>query len=222
MRAMRILIIGAGGHAQVVADILLQRQEQDNRTQPVGYVDDRLSLRGQYLLGLPVLGTLSDIPKIPHDGIVIAIGDNATRARLFASLRARGENLVNAIHPSTVISRNVHLGVGVMFCAGTVVNSGTVIGNNVIVNTNSSVDHHNYVDDHVHIAPGAHLGGNVHVETGGFVGIGASVTPGRTVGTWAIVGAGAVVTEDIPAWTTSVGVPARVIKYRDTRENIAA
>jgi sugar O-acyltransferase (sialic acid O-acetyltransferase NeuD family) len=219
---MRILIIGAGGHAQVVADILFQQQEQDSLTQPVGYVDDRLSLHGQYLLGLPVLGTLNDIPRIPHEGIVIAIGDNATRARLFALLRTRGENLVSAIHPSAVISRDVHLGMGVMFCAGTVVNSGTVIGDNVIINTNSSVDHHNYVDDHAHIAPGAHLGGNVHVETGGFVGIGAAVIPGRTVGNWAIVGAGAVVTEDIPAWTTSVGVPARVIKCRDRGKRIAA
>jgi FlaA1/EpsC-like NDP-sugar epimerase len=37
---MRVLIIGAGGHAQVVADVLLRMQEKSAPVELVGYLDD--------------------------------------------------------------------------------------------------------------------------------------------------------------------------------------
>ena len=219
---MRVLIVGASGHAQVVADILLRQRAQLADIQPIGYVDDRASLHGQLILGLPVIGSLSEISRIPHNGVVIAIGDNRVRARVFTQMCEQGELIANAIHPTAVLAADVRLGLGVMICASAVVNTGTIIGDNVILNTGSSIDHHNRIDAHAHIAPGVHLGGNVHIGMGGFVGIGATVIPGRTVGDWSIVGAGAVVASDMPEWTTSVGVPARVIKWRDTGERSAA
>ncbi|MGE0824680.1 MAG: acetyltransferase [Candidatus Binatia bacterium] len=214
---MRVVIIGAGGHAQVVADILLHRQGRGEAFQPLGYVDDRLSLQGRVVLGLPVLGTLRDLPNIAHDGAIIAIGDNAIRARVFALLQESGETLVNAIHPTAVVAPDVSLGVGVMVCAGAVINTGTCVGDNVILNTSCSIDHHNTIGSHAHIAPGVHLGGNVQVGIGAFLGIGAAIIPERVVGHWAIVGAGAVVISDIPAWTTWVGNPAQAIQQTKSR-----
>lgn len=219
---MAIVIVGAGGHAQVMADCILRRQECDASVSLLGFVDDRASMRGEMLLGFPVLGSLSDLAMIPHDGVVVAIGDNQTRARIFAQLQKHGETLVNIIHPASTIAPDVRLGVGVMVCAGVVVNCGSQIGDNVILNTGSTVDHHNQIGPHVHIAPGVHLAGNVHLNTGVFIGIGASVIPSRVVGDWAIVGAGAVVTTDVAAWTTNVGVPARTIKAREGYEKKAA
>ncbi|MEZ4837311.1 MAG: hypothetical protein R2873_35825 [Caldilineaceae bacterium] len=37
---MKILILGAGGHAQVVADIVLQMQKHDPTMRLLGFVDD--------------------------------------------------------------------------------------------------------------------------------------------------------------------------------------
>ena len=87
---MRVLIIGAGGHAQVVADILLRLREVGTQVAPVGYLDDNPALAGQSLLGLPVLGTTAQLPTIPHDAVVVAVGDNVTRQRLFETLQGQG------------------------------------------------------------------------------------------------------------------------------------
>lgn len=214
---MRVVIIGAGGHGQVVADILLRMQERDRTVQPLGYVDDDPTLAGQHFLGLPVFGSLTHLSRVSHDAVIIGIGDNHTRTHLFDLMRTQNEDIVNAIHPSAVVAPDVHLGKGIMICAGVVVNTGTTLGDNIILNTSCSVDHHNQIGSHTHIAPGVHLGGDVCVGTGAFIGIGTAVIPGCTIGDWAIVGAGAAVTRDVPPCTTAVGVPAKVIKKHTER-----
>ena len=47
------------------------------------------------------------------------------------------------------------------------------------------------------------------IKRGAFVGVHAVVMPGITIGERAVVGAGAIVTRDVPAMTTVVGVPAK-------------
>jgi sugar O-acyltransferase (sialic acid O-acetyltransferase NeuD family) len=212
MGTLRVLILGAGGHAQVVADILMRACEAGAKFQPIGFLDDNPSLTGMAIRGLPVLGTIAQLDEFDHEAIIVAIGDNRTRAHIFETLQARGEQIANAIHPAAVLAPDVCLGKGVMICAGVVVNTGTIIGDNVILNTSCTVDHHNYIGNHAHIAPGVHLGGDVTIGEGTVIGIGATVVPQRTVGAWSVVGAGSVVTRDIPAYSTAVGVPARVIK----------
>lgn len=55
-----------------------------------------------------------------------------------------------------------------------------------------------------------------------WIGHGAIIQPGVTVGHGAIVGSGAVVTKDVSSYAIVAGVPAKVIKYRFTEEEIAA
>lgn len=208
--SQRILIVGAGGHGQVVADILLEAHRRGAEALPVGFLDDDRSLWRQTVLGLPVLGPVADLSAVPHDAVIVAIGDNAVRWRVLCALRGSGVRLANAFHPSAVIAQDVQLGVGVAVCAAVIVNTGTVIGNGVILNTACTVDHHNRIGDCAHIAPGVHLAGHVVVGEGALVGIGSSVTPGRRIGAWATIGAGAAVVRDVPAHSVAVGVPARV------------
>ena len=56
-----ILVVGAGGHGRVVADILLRMRDTNKAFVPVGYLDDNENLRGKLYLGLPVFGSLEDI-----------------------------------------------------------------------------------------------------------------------------------------------------------------
>lgn len=215
----RVIVVGAGGHAQVVADALLRMEQTSAETALVGYVDDNPLLIGQYFLGLPVLGGTATLGALPHDGVVIGIGDNRVRQRFFQSLRRQGENLVTVRHPSTVVAADVTVGDGSVIFGGVVVNTGSNVGADVILNTACSVDHHNIIGDHVHIAPGVHLGGDVSIGEGAFIGIGATVMPQRTVGEWSVVGAGAVVTKNVPPYSVVVGAPARVIRELTPNDN---
>jgi len=213
-----VLIIGAGGHGRVVADVLLRMRERGEAVEPVGFVDDKPTLTGEEVLGLPVLGTTGDIGRLAHDAVIVAVGDNAVRRRLFDRLRQAGERFFTARHPQSVVAPDVVLGEGTTVCAGVVVNTGSAIGADVILNTSCSVDHDNRVGDHVHIAPGVRLGGEVEVAEGALVGIGATVIARRRVGAWSVVGAGSLVHHDVPDSAVSMGNPARVVGGRSAGE----
>jgi sugar O-acyltransferase (sialic acid O-acetyltransferase NeuD family) len=206
---MKILVLGASGHGQVVADILFQMWTKGREMEIVGFLDDDPALKGQRVLGLPVLGGLSDLPAVAHDCLAIGIGHNDIRARLFAELSAARKRFVTAIHPAAVLAPDVVVGAGAVLAAGSVANPGARIGDNAILNTCASIDHHCQLAAHAHIAPGAHLAGNVRVGEGAFVGVGACVVPGVSIGAWSVIGAGAAVTADVPERATVGGVPAK-------------
>jgi sugar O-acyltransferase (sialic acid O-acetyltransferase NeuD family) len=196
--AMRVVIKGAGGHGVVVADILSLMHHRHAAVVPVGFIDDDPLTFDKQFLGLKVIGaSFADVRK-RCDAVIVAIGDNRTRAEKFAQLEKEGARFATCIHPGAVISNSAAIGHGTMICAGVLVNPAARIGVDVILNTGCTVDHHNLIGDHVHIAPGVNLGGNVHVGEGTLVGIGATVLPGRRIGSWSIVAGGSVVTQDVP------------------------
>jgi len=208
---MRVLVLGAGGHAEVIADILLQMQSAGAELQLTGYLDDEPDLVGRRIQGLSVLGPLTRLPEVAHDAVIVAIGDNRTRFRVFSVLEQQGERFVAACHPSAVVAPGVQIGPGTAICAGVVVNPGSVIGSNAILNTGCTVDHHCRIEDHAHIAPGVHLGGAVSVGQGTLVGIGANVMPSCSIGAWTVVGGGAFVRSDLPDGVVAVGLPAQIL-----------
>jgi sugar O-acyltransferase (sialic acid O-acetyltransferase NeuD family) len=207
----RVLIVGAGGHGLVVADILLAMASAQGGPPPVGFVDHDPALRGPGPAGLSVLGTMEDLDKIAHDAVVVALGDNRTRMKVFNALALAGERFAVAVHPAARLGFGVVLGPGCMVCAGAIVNPEAEVAADCILNTGCTVDHHNRIGPHAHVAPGAHLGGGVRVGQGALVGIGAAVAPGVEIGAWAVVGAGAAVIRDVPENTVVAGVPARDI-----------
>jgi len=211
---VKILIVGAGGHGQVVADILQAQRVAGDDVDVIGFIDDDPELEGQDRLGRPILGNLAAITRIAHDAVVLAVGDNTQRACLDQDMRRAGQRFATARHPSALIAGGTSVGDGSMICARVVVGCCSRVGRGVILNTACTVDHHARLDDFVHIAPGVHVGGDVSIGSRSLLGIGAIVLPGVSIGCGAVVGAGAVVTRDVAAGATVVGVPAVPIGVR--------
>lgn len=201
-RATQLVIIGAGGHGSVIADIA-----RLNGYETILFLDDACAGRSD---GYPVVGKTQDLTRyVQTSDFFVAIGGNATRERLHARLTAEGASVATLIHPAAVIGENVTVGEGTAVMAGAVVNPGAVIGRGVILNTCSSVDHDSRVGDFSHVSVGAHLCGTVTVGRGVFVCAGATLINNVSVCEGATVGAGAVVIRDITEKGTYVGVPAK-------------
>ncbi len=211
---VELLLLGAGGHAKVCADIA-----RASGLHLVGAVDLDEEKVGVPFdpLGAEVVGTQTQLLEAPTaflervdaDWAIIAIGHNPTRLRLTHELR---DHLAGPlIHPSAIISPSASCDAGTMISPRVVVNAASVIGQSVILNTACVVEHDCRVGDGVHISPGAMVCGGVTVGDGAWIGAGATVIPGVKVGAHAIVGAGATVVRDVPAHTTVVGTPARSI-----------
>jgi sugar O-acyltransferase (sialic acid O-acetyltransferase NeuD family) len=202
---MRIALIGAGGHAKVVADAIVA----SGHDQIFGIFDDSSSLRGGRLMGHMVLATTAEVLRAGADMVLVAIGDNAARRRIFEQLKENGARFATVRHPSAVFASGALLGEGSIALAHSYVGVDTRIGSNCILNTACIVDHDCIVGAHTHLAPGVTVAGGVRFGEGVFAGTGASITPGIKIGDGAVIGAGAVVTCDVGEGSTVVGVPAR-------------
>jgi len=213
---IRVVGIGAGGHAKVVIDILRQMGGYET----VSLVDRDQNLQGSDVSGVRVYGDDNSLPELYDQGIreafigVGAIGDPEARIRVYESARRHGFRIVRAIHPTAVVAASAEIGDGPTIMANAIINPYARLGDNVIVNTRAVVEHDCVIGAHAHIAPGAVLSGSVIVGRGAHIGAGATVKQGLTIGAGAIVGAGAVVVRDVPAGVTVVGIPAEPLSSK--------
>lgn len=199
-----VIIIGTGGHAKVVADIVLS-----SRDRLVGFLTSDDSI--DEFMGWPVLGTDTDYVKFLDCCFVIAIGNPQVRERL--SKNMVGAHWYTAIHPSASVSAvYTSIGAGSVIMANAVVNSCAQIGNHCIINSNATVEHENVIEDYVHISVGTKLAGTVKVGKRTWIGIGAAVSNGISICRDCMIGAGAVVVKNIEIPGTYVGIPAHKIK----------
>lgn len=196
----KLVIIGAGGHGKVIADMALKNGYQD-----ISFIDDNATGK---CMGFPIIGNsqlLEKLDKLKND-FIIAIGNNHIRKRIADSHEV---NWIKLIHPSAQIAYGVEIAEGTVVMSGAVINSDTIIGRHCIINSCAVIEHDNNLGNYVHISPNAALGGTVTIHDLTHVGIGSTVKNNVTIGSEITVGAGAVVVKDLLECGTYVGVPAR-------------
>ncbi|MES3037775.1 MAG: acetyltransferase [Bdellovibrionota bacterium] len=208
-----VVIIGTGGHAKVVHDILIQ----EGKFKPAAFFSLDKNLKS--FLELPHYHQ-DEFGQHEFTHGVVAIGDNWLRAQAVRTLNAINSKFqfVTTVHPSAVVGNGVKLGVGTVVMANAVVNPFSVIGDHIIINTSASVDHDCQLENYCSIAPGAVLGGNVKVGQYSAVSLGAKIIHGRSIGEQTVIGAGALVVGDVGSGVVAYGTPCEAKRNRKAGE----
>lgn len=211
-----VIVIGAGGHARVVADALLCAGAN-----VLGFTDTDASLWGRTLVGLPVLGSDDVLARYAPGTVVLANGlgiidaRSATlRRRVQEELASSGWTFTGVRHPSSIVSPQAQLAVDAQVLAGAVVQTGASVGAGTIINTRAVIEHDVTLGDWSHVAPGAVVCGDVKIGGSTHIGAGATVSQGLRVGSRCLIGLGAAVVSNQTDDACAVGVPARPFKSK--------
>lgn len=211
-----LIILGSGGGAHDVLDIV----DAINAVRPtwsvVGFLDDGRPARTVYL-DLPVLGRLSEAARFEGHQFVSVIGSDASfrrRPAVVASTSVPPERFATLIHPTASVSARAEIGRGTVINFGVAVGGGTRVGDQVSLGPGVIVGHDCTIEAYAMAAPGAAVSGFVRLGRACYVGARAVVRQRLTVGAGALLGMGAVVVRDVSAGQTVVGNPARPIERR--------
>lgn len=205
-RRRRAVVVGGGGHARSVLDAVLAT----GAFEVIGVLDPRPA--SPRVLGLPVLGDDTVLPRLRAEGIevaVVALGANGLRERLGRLARDLGYATPRVVHPAAFVSPSARVADGCVVLARAAVGTLVELGPFAIVNTGAVVDHDGRVGAAAHVASGATLAGGVTVGDRALLGAGAAVRPGVVIGADAVVGVGSAVVRDVAPGTVVAGAPAR-------------
>lgn len=198
MNKRGVIILGGGGHAKVLAEILENENKQIiGICNLSGVEDDQISLKYPVLGGDDVIGDYNASEII----LVNAIGSvniPVTRMNLFKKMKLKEMEFMTVLHKDAIISESIDIREGCQVMAGAIVQASVQLGNNVLLNTGSIIDHDCKIGDHTHIAPGARLSGDVTVGECVHIGTGATVIQGINIGNSVVIGAGVTVLKNVP------------------------
>jgi acetyltransferase-like isoleucine patch superfamily enzyme len=172
--------------------------------------------------------------KIKHCNLITSgrslyIGDNVYINALSKKGIQFGNNV--SIHRGSIIDctggiRNIGEGIVIGNDVGfspncyIQVRGNVLIGNNVIFGPSVKIfsESHIFNDVNKFINEQGETRRGVIVEDGAWIGADVTILDGVVIGSNSIVAAKSLVNEDVPAYSIVVGIPAKVIKYRNKNE----
>lgn len=200
----RLIIIGAGGHGKVCADIA----DAMGLWNEIIFLDDQEKAQ---INGFNVDYPINIEKWAKGSDFFVAIGDETIREKFLNELKSISANIVNLIHPSVIMSKHVGLGVNIVIMPGCVVNVNTEIKDGVIVNTGTIVDHDCSINSYAHLAPGVRLAGSVFVGSHTWIGIGSTVINNIHITDHVLIGAHSLILNNIENSGTYYGVPVKSV-----------
>lgn len=198
-------IIGCGGHARSVADVLID----NDPTIRICFYDENARINETILDDYSVK-RISDITLDEKQIYFVAIGDNGKRKLWYE--RLNGCSIEKIVSKRAYVSHFAVVSEGCFVGDCVHIGPDSIICENTIINSGANIDHECRIGRHTHISVGAKICGRASVGDEVMVGAGAVIIDKINICDNVIIGAGAVVISDIESAGTYVGTPAKRIK----------
>lgn len=164
----KLLLVGAGGFGRVVSETAVLNYD-------CAFVDDGVE-KGTEICGVEVVGNTSDLLALfkGYQKLIVTIGNNVIRERIYNTAAEIGYKFPNLIHPSTYISPYAKIGWGCVLLNYVTVQNGSSVGNGVLLNPGVEIHHDCSVDDFALIYTNSVV--RTYAKVGKRVRIGSNVT----------------------------------------------
>ena len=142
----KLLILGAGGYGETVADLARQAGCYDK----IGFLDD--GCQGAY-----ILGRCEEFRMFSGENVDMypAFGNNETRMYWLTQLEEAGIHVPNLVHSTAYVSPTVRLKTGTAVLPKAIINTGCTVEKGCIINCGAIVDHNCVLEEGVHLSVGA-------------------------------------------------------------------
>lgn len=212
----KLVMIGCGGSAEMMADGFLRSPEWDL----AAFAVERPYLAAYNLLGRPVTPLDELKVKFPPGEFYffVGIGENDLnhlRGRLYLYMLEGGWRPASWISPRASVSSLASVGKHCFIAENVVIQAGCRIGDNVIILPNSYIAHHSVVADNVFCSGGVSISGFAHVGSFSFIGANAAISNCVRIGHDCLVGIGCTCAMDLPD-TEAMTAPRGIIQ-KDAR-----
>lgn len=211
-------LYGAGGFAREIMPIVSEFISKATQT------ETKATHQIYFIERSPIMNELNGCPLISERKFFelecskrlfnIAISDSKVREQIANDLVLKGATPMSVQSSHSIIYDYNQIGEGSILCANTMITSNAKIGKFCHLNIYSYVAHDCVIGDYVTFAPHVQCNGNIHIHDHAYIGTGAVIKQGSSskpliIGEGSIIGMGAVVTKDVPPFTTVVGNPAK-------------
>jgi sugar O-acyltransferase (sialic acid O-acetyltransferase NeuD family) len=145
---------------------------------------------------------------------IVGFANGELRKRKMERILEDGFSFFSVISSTSIIGDRVTIGEGAVLSDYSMVTADAKIGRGFQCNIYSYIAHDCIVGDYVTLAPRVSVNGRVVIEDNVYIGTGAIILPGNeseplVIGNGAVVGAHALVTKNVDANTTVIGMPAK-------------
>lgn len=215
----KIIIIGAVGTALNIIEQMLDARDNYNQPiDPAGIIIDSFE-KGNMISGVPVLGTLKEIPVFLSEKdlyFLFALYKPEMlkeRYELLQSLNIPLSRFMNFFHPGSYFSGSFSSGVGNIVLSNSTIQSNVILGNFNMINSNVSVEHDTIIGNGNFLAAGSCLGSNVHIGNHCFIGLNSSIRENIVLGNNVFVGMQSAVLKNFND-TVVTGIPAKQLRKK--------
>ncbi len=211
----KIIIYGAGGHAESCISLIEKTQEFEI----LGLIGLKSEV-GKKILDYYVIGSDNDISEVVKASkkVIIGIGGvnkNSTqiRAEIYKKLNLYKLEFPVIYPESANISKKILLSDGVTVFNNVTIGPNVKVGLCSILNNNCLIEHGVSIGSFCHISTGAIINGNTFIGDNSFIGSGAIIKNGLKIGKNCYVGMGEILKKDLPDNTVYTnGKDSKLIK----------
>ena len=180
----KLLLVGAGGFGRVVL-------EHASTIYDCAFLDDG---DATVVDGVPVIGKTAEMASFypEYKRLLVTIGNNKLRERLYKEAATIGFTFPNIIHPSAYVSPHAHIGSGCVILNNAVVQNNAKCGDGCILNPGVELHHDSTIGSYCLVYTNSVVRSLTHVGDRVWIGSTATVSTSAIVPDDAIIGDGEV------------------------------